>query len=289
MNDETAARYRIKAAAVPTGADRSMRRRGPAVYARAFAAIACFALPARSAIAACEPADAALAGAYAGIEANVAPSLLQLNQDGSFRMREVPRPGMDVAGCWQRSEQTVVLVERAPDSENGLRRKLPPPLTEADLNEVRDDGIATLQQAVDAGLLPPGAWWAHRQRRGGETVRVKVYDPRYGLAVGDAKAMLRLSDGRVVEQSAAQGADGQFEFDALPADAAVNAIGVRFPEQPDKPRWMTVDGTTKLLYLVEFDAQAIGAAEGGVMTLTVQADRSLISDFPDATHFKRAP
>ncbi|ALN79308.1 hypothetical protein LA76x_1149 [Lysobacter antibioticus] len=288
MNDETAARDRIRAAVVPTGADRPTQRRGRAVYAGVLAVIACFALPATSAIAACEPADAALAGAYAGIEAKAAPSL-QLNQDGSFRMRGVPMPGMDVAGCWQRSEQTVVLVERAPDSENGLRRKLPPPLTEADLNEVRGDGIGTLQQAVDAGLLPPGAWWAHRQRRGGETLRVKVYDPRYGLAVGDAKAMLRLSDGRVVEQSAAQGADGQFEFEALPAGAAVKAIGVRFPEQPDTSRWLTVDDPTKLLYLIEFDAQATGAAEGGVMTLTVQADRSLISDFPDATHFKRAP
>ncbi|ALN65123.1 hypothetical protein GLA29479_4286 [Lysobacter antibioticus] len=288
MNDETAARDRIRAAVVPTRADRPTQRRGRAVCAGVLAVIACFALPATSAIAACEPADAALAGAYAGIEAKAAPSL-QLNQDGSFRMRGVPMPGMDVAGCWQRSEQTVVLVERAPDSENGLRRKLPPPLTEADLNEVRGDGIGTLQQAVDAGLLPPGAWWAHRQRRGGETVRVKVYDPRYGLAVGDAKAMLRLSDGRVVEQSAAQGADGQFEFEALPADAAVKAIGVRFPEQPDTSRWLTVDDPTKLLYLIEFDAQATGAAEGGVMTLTVQADRSLISDFPDATHFKRAP
>lgn len=288
MNDETDARDRIRTTVVPTGADRSMRRRSPAVYAGALAVIAYFALPAKSAHAACEPADPALAGAYAGVEAKAAPSL-QLNQDGSFRMRGVPMPGMDAAGCWQRSEQTVVLMERAPDSENGLRRKLPPPLTEADLNEVRGDGIGTLQQAVDAGLLPPGAWWAHRPRRDGETVRVKVYDPRYGLAVGDAKAMLRLSDGRVLEQSAAPGADGQFEFDALPAGAAVNAIGVRFPEQPDQPRWLAVDAPTKLLYLIEFDAQATGAAEGGVMTLTVQADRTLISDFPDATHFKRAP
>ncbi|MGO0999967.1 hypothetical protein [Lysobacter sp. CA196] len=281
-------RGRIMTSAASAGLERVTRRAGPAVYASALAAIACFVLPATSAVAACEPADAALVGAYAGTEAKTTPSL-QLSQDGSFRMRDVPMPGMDVAGCWQRSEQTVVLVERAPDSENGIKRMLPPPLTETDLEKVRGDGIGTLQEAVDAGLLPMGRWWAHRSRRPGETVRLKVYEPRYGLAVGDAKGMLRMADGRVVEQSTVQGSDGEFEFDGLPADAAVKAIGVRFPEQPDTPRWLTVDGPTKLLYLIEFDAQATGAAEGGVMTLTLQADRSLISDYPDATHFKRAP
>lgn len=265
-----------------------MNDRMAAFRAGALAAIACFASPAAFAAAACAPADAALAGAYAGTEAEARPSL-QLNQDGSFRMREVPTPGLQVAGCWQRSEQTVVLVERAPDSENGIRRALPPPLTEADLDKVRGDGIDTLQQAVDAGLLPMGRWWAHRPRRAGETVRLKVYEPRYGLAVGDARGLLRLADGRTIEQSPVRGDDGTFEFEALPADAAVEAIGVRFPEQPDAPRWLSVDGPTRLLYLIEFDAQATGAGEGGVMTLTVQADRSLISDFPDATHFKRTP
>lgn len=256
-------------------------------------AIVCAWLLASPAVAGCASGDTALAGPYAATAGDTKPSL-QLNPDGSFRMRDVPMPGMDVSGCWQGGERSVTLVERAPDSVDGIRRALPPPLTEADLNAVRGDGIETLQQAVDAGLLPVGSWWAHRPRRAGETVWVKVYEPRIGLAVGDAKAMLRLADGRVIEQTAKQGGDGEFEFAALPADAAVKAVGVRFPEQPDRPRWLSVDDATKLLYLIEFDANAIGATkggatEGGAMTLTVQADGSLVSDFPDATHFKRAP
>ncbi|KRA17775.1 hypothetical protein [Lysobacter sp. Root604] len=259
-------------------------------YPRAAGAIVlvCAWMLALPAAAACAAGDAALAGRYAASATKAAPSL-QLNADGSFRLRELPMPGMDVTGCWQRSDGTLVLVERMIDSEDGIKRALPPPLTEADLNKVRGDGIETLQQAVDAGLLPIGTWWAHRPRRAGEAVWVKVYEPRIGLAVGEAKAMLRLADGRVIEQTSKEGGDGEFEFAALPADAAVKAVGVRFPEQPDRPRWLNVDDATKLLYLIEFDANAIGASEGGAMTLTVQADRSLISDFPDATHFKRAP
>lgn len=33
----------------------------------------------------------------------------------------------------------------------------------------------------------------------------------------------------------------------------------------------------------------VASAEGGVMTLTRQADGNLRSDFPDITHFKRLP
>ncbi|MFQ6311866.1 hypothetical protein [Lysobacter capsici] len=241
---------------------------------------------------ACAPADAALAGRYAAIDKSGKsnPQLqLQLNLDGSFRMHDVPPPGLEAAGCWQRSGDTVVLVEGLAIGGEGIKRALPEPLTQADLDKVRGNGIDTLQQAVDAGLLPLGRVWANQPRRAGETVRVSVYEPRVGLAVGEAKAMLRLADGEVIEQSPVPGDDGQFEFASLPKRAVVKAIGVRFPEQPNRIRWLSVEDSTKLLYLIEFDARALGAAEGGGMTLTRQADGSLISDFPDATHFKRLP
>lgn len=255
---------------------------------RLLALSGCAAMMSPAALAVCTPADVATAGRYDATGAQATASL-QLNADGSFRVRDVPMAGVEASGCWQRSETTVVLMERAIDGGDGIVRTLPAPLTEADLDAVRGDGIETLQQAMDAGLLPLERWWANRPRRAGDSVRVKVYEPRYGLAVGDAKALLRLADGRVIEQASQSGSDGEFEFAGLPADAVVKAVGVRFPQQPEPPRWLNVDDTTKLLYLIEFDPHAVGAAEGGTMTLTVQADRSLISDFPEATHFKPAP
>ncbi|WP_152670123.1 hypothetical protein [Lysobacter capsici] len=237
---------------------------------------------------ACEPADAASSGRYVSAAAKPTASL-QLNRDGSFHLLGVPAPGADFSGCWQRSGDTVTLVEGLAIGGEGIKRALPEPLTQADLDKVLGNGIDTLQQALDAGLLPLGRVWANQPRRGSETVRVSVYEPRVGLAVGDAKAMLRLADGEVIEQSPVPGDDGQFEFASLPKRAVVKAIGVRFPERPDRIRWLSVEDSTKLLYLIEFDARALGAAEGGGMTLIRQADGGLISDFPDATHFKRLP
>lgn len=250
--------------------------------------IACVGWAPSVALAVCAPADAALAGRYAATGTQATASL-RLDADGSFQIRDVPVAGVEASGCWQHSENTVVLMERALDGGDGIARTLPAPLTEADLSAVRGDGIETLQQAVDAGLLPLARWWANQPRNAGDSVRVKVYEPRYGLAVGDARALLRLADGRVIEQAPESGGDGEFEFSGLPVDAAVTAVGVRFPQQPDRPRWLSVDDATKRLYLIAFDANAIGAAEGGMMTLTVQTDRSLISDFPDATQFKPVP
>lgn len=250
--------------------------------------IVCVSMLAAPAAFACEPADAASSGGYVSAAAKPTASL-QLNRDGSFRLLGVPAPGADFSGCWQRIGDTVALVEGAAIGGEGIKRSLPEPLTQADLDKVRGNGIDTMQQAVDAGLLPLARAWANQPRRGDETVRVSVYEPRIGLAVGDAKAMLRLADGKVIEQSPVPGDDGQFEFASLPKRAVVKAIGVRFPEQPDRVRWLTVEDSTKLLYAIEFDARALGAGEGGGMTLTRQADGSLISDFPDATHFKRTP
>lgn len=251
-------------------------------------AIVCVWMLAVPAAFACAPADAASSGGYVSATAKPAASL-QLNRDGSFHLLGVPVPDADFSGCWQRIGDTVALVEGLAIGGEGIKRALPQPLTQADLDKVRGNGIDTIQQAVDAGLLPLARAWANQPRRAGETVRVSVYEPRVGLAVGDARAMLRLADGKVIEQSPVPGDDGQFEFASLPKDAAVKAIGVRFPEQPERIRWLSVEGPIKLLYLIEFDARALGAAEGGGMTLTRQADGSLISDFPDATHFKREP
>ncbi|MET4729011.1 hypothetical protein ABIE09_002823 [Lysobacter enzymogenes] len=275
-------------------ADFVVRGRRPASrLGGAFARLmACASLCAAPAAFACEPADAALSGRYVSAAADSAASSaksLQLNKDGSFRLLGVPVQGADFSGCWQRSDDIVVLVEGAAIDGEGIKRALPEPLTQADLKAVRTDGIDTLEQAVDAGLLPLGRQWANQPRRAGETVRVSVYEPRVGLAVGDAKAMLRLADGTVIEQAPTRGEDGQFEFASLPARAVVTAIGVRFPEQPDQPRWLTVSDPTKRLYLIEFDARALGAVQGGFITLSRRADGSLTSDFPDATRFKRAP
>lgn len=256
------------------------------------ASIVCASMLAVPAAFACAPADKQLAGRYAAIDTSGTsnPQLqLQLNLDGSFRLHDVPSPGLEAAGCWQRSDDTVALMEGAATGGDGIKRTLPEPLTQADLDKVRGNGIDTIQQAVDAGLLPLARAWANQPRRAGETLRVSVYEPRVGLAVGDAKAMLRLADGKVIEQSPVPGDDGQFEFASLPKRAVVKAIGVRFPGQPHRVRWLTVDDSTKRLYLIEFDARALGAVEGGVMTLTRQADGSLRSDFPDATHFRRLP
>lgn len=260
------------------------RRLGSAIAG----SVVCVAMLAVPTAFACESADAASSGRYVSAAAKPAASL-QLNRDGSFRLLGVPAPGDDFSGCWQRSDGTVMLVEGAAIGGEGIQRMLPAPLTQADLDKVRGNGIDSMQQALDAGLLPFARAWANQPRRAGETVRVSVYEPRIGLAVGDAKAMLRLADGKVIEQSPVPGDDGQFEFANLPKGAVVKAIGVRFPESPDRVRWLTVEDSTKLLYAIEFDARALGAGEGGGMTLTRQADGSLISDFPDATHFKRMP
>ncbi|QWF16082.1 hypothetical protein [Lysobacter capsici] len=266
------------------GAARCSRR----VRSAMAGSIVCVCVLAAPAAFACEPADAASSGRYVSAAAKPAASL-QLNRDGSFRLLGVPAPGADFSGCWQRIGDAVALVEGLAIGGEGIKRALPEPLTQADLDKVRGDGIDTIKQAVDAGLLPLARAWANQPRRAGETLRVSVYEPRVGLAVGDARAMLRLADGQVIEQGPVPGDDGQFEFAGLPKRAVVKAIGVRFPEQPDRIRWLTVEDSTKVLYLIEFDARALGAAEGGGMTLTRQADGSLISDYPDATHFKRTP
>ena len=286
MQDEI---FRRRRALVPgpatTGIDRTTRTRGHGVRACMLALVACM-MPATSAVAACKPADAALAASYASVAES--PVSLRLNLDGSFRVYDLPPPAPEVAGCWWREGDRVVFAPGANDGSDGIKRVLPDPLTQADLDEVRGDGIETIAQAVDAGLLPAGRVWVHQARKAGEPVRVKLFEPKVGVAVGDAKLTLRLNDGQEIDASPGPD-DGEYEFASLPASATVTAIGVRFPHPPERTRWLPITDSTKLLYLIEFDALAIGAIPGGPLTLTVQADGSLRSDTPDQIHFKRAP
>lgn len=266
------------------------RRRGQvrplAVGARALIALACAALPAGTAFAACKPADAALAGQYAA--SGPTPFALRLNADGSFRIHDLPPPLADVAGCWRRDGARLVFAPGADGDKDGIERVVPDPLTQADLDKVRGDGIETIGQAVDAGLLSGARLWAHEARKAGEPVRVKVFDPRAGIAADVVKLTLRLADGREIEASPGTG-DGEFEVASLPASAAVTAIGVRFAHPPERTRWVATTDSTKQLYLIGFDALAIGAIPGGPLALNIQADGSLLADTPDAIHFKRKP
>ncbi|ALN59499.1 hypothetical protein RDV84_12195 [Lysobacter yananisis] len=249
-------------------------------------AIVCGSFLAGAAFAACKPADAALAGQYAS--GAPTPLSLRLDADGRFRIYDLPPPLADIAGCWQREGARVVFAPGADGDKDGIERVLPDPLTQADLDKVRGDGIQTLEQAVDAGLLPPARWWAHQPRKPDEPLRVKVFDPRAGIAAGETRLSLRLADGREIEASPGTG-DGEFEVASLPASAAVTAIGVRFAYPPQRTRWVATTDSTKQLYLIGFDALAIGAIPGGPLALDVQADGSLLADPPDRLHFKRTP
>lgn len=250
-------------------------------------AIIC-AMPATSAFANCNPADPALSARYASV--GEAPVRLSLNQDGRFRIYDLPAvaPTPEVTGCWSRDGDRVIFAPGADTGGEGIQRVLPDPLSQADLDAVRGDGIETIAQAVDAGLLPAGRVWAHQPRKPGEPVRVKLFESKVGIAAGDAKVVLRLAGGQELEASPGSG-DGEYELASLPASAIVTAIGVRFPHPPERMRWLTTTDSTKLLYLIDFDALAVGALPGGPLTLTVQADGSLRSDTPDHIHFKRTP
>lgn len=285
MNDEVSRRGRARVSGPAASTGRITRSRGHGLRACMFALVACM-MPATSAVAACKPADASLAARYASVAES--PVSLRLNPDGSFRVYDLPSPAPDVAGCWWREGDRVVFAPGADDGSDGIKRVLPDPLTQADLDEVRGDGIETVAQAVDAGLLPAGRVWAHQAREAGEPVWVKLFEPKAGLAVGDAKLTLRLSDGREIEANPGPD-DGEYEFASLPAGAVVTVIGVRFPHRPERMHWLTLTDSTKLLYLIEFDALAVGAIPGGPLALTVQADGSLRADTPDDIHFKRAP
>lgn len=278
MNHETPARHRAEAFA------RVARLQA---RTRMCALVACL-IPAASAVAACKPADAAVAANYASVAD--APISLSLNPDGRFRIYDLPAaaPTPEVTGCWSREGEHVIFAPGADTGGEGIQRVLPDPLTQADLDAVRGDGIETIAQAVDAGLLPAGRVWAHQVRKPGEPVRVKLFESKAGFAAGEAKVVLRLSDGQELEASAGTG-DGEYELASLPADAVVTAIGVRFPQPPVRMRWLTTGDSTKLLYLIDFDALAVGALPGGPLTLTVQADGSLRSDTPDHIQFKRTP
>lgn len=264
---------------------------GPArigFHGRALALIVCATLPATSVVAACLPADASLAARYASVAD--APVSLSLSQDGRFRVYDLPAsaPAPEVTGCWRREGDRVVFAPGADQDGEGIERVMPEPLTQADLAAVRGDGIETLAQAVDAGLLPAARVWAHQARQAGEPVRVKVFESKLGLAVGEVKLVLRLAGGQQIEASPGSG-DGEFEAASLPAGAAVTAIGLRFPREPERMRWLTTTDPTKLLYLIDVDALAVGVLPGGPLTLIVQADGSLRSDTPDRIHFKREP
>lgn len=278
MNPEIPARHRAEPCARFARSPRC---------ARLCTLVACL-IPAASAVAACKPADPALAARYASVAE--APVSLSLHQDGRFRIYDLPAaaPTPEVAGCWSRDGDRVIFAPGADTGGEGIRRVLPDPLTQADLDPVRGDGIETIAQAVDAGLLPAGRVWAHQVRKPGEPVRVKLFDSKVGIAAGEAKVVLRLADGQELEASAGTG-DGEYELVSLPADAVVTAIGVRFSYPPERTRWLTTTDSTKRLYLIDFDALAVGALPGGPLTLTVQADGSLRSDTPDRIHFKRTP
>lgn len=266
---------------------RIQRARWRGARARMLALLVC-AFPATSAVAACKPADPALAARYASV-ADV-PVSLSLNQDGRFRIYDLPAvaPTPEVTGCWSRDGDRVIFAPGADSGGEGIQRVLPDPLTPADLDAVRGDGIETIAQAVDAGLLPAGRVWAHQVRKPGEPVRVKLFESKVGIAAGEAKVVLRLGDGQELEASAGTG-DGEYELAPLPAGAVVTAIGVRFPHPPVRTRWLTTGDSTKRLYLIDFDALTVGALPGGPLTLIVQADGSLRADTPDRIHFKRTP
>ncbi|SDW26045.1 hypothetical protein SAMN05421681_101539 [Lysobacter enzymogenes] len=300
MNDGSAAR---------AGAGRSVRMRRGAARALVLASCLPASALATAAAAACAPpGDQALAAKYTTAVTNFAApsekqlSTLQMRADGRFRWYDLPPlPYPEIAGCWRRSGDTVVLVLGAADGGDGVKRSMPVAWTQADLNQVRREGVQTIQQAVDAGLLAAGRVWAHQDRKAGEPVRVKLYEPTSGAPPGDAKVSLRLRDGRIVEGAAVPDEEqvidnrpgpsgGEYLFASLPADAAVQAIGIRFPNQPDRPRWVSVEDRTKLLYMIEFDARATASLFGGTMTLIVNADGSLSPALPDRGEpFVRVP
>ncbi|MGO1073604.1 hypothetical protein [Lysobacter sp. CA199] len=275
----------------------------------ALALIGCLSASANAAAAACAaPGDAALVAKYTTPVDNFATpseksiSTLQMNKDGSFRWYDLPPlPYPEIAGCWQRKGDTVMLVLGAPAGGDGVKRSMPTPWTQADLNQVRREGVQTIAQAVDAGLLAAGRVWAYQTRKAGEPVRVKVYEPTIGIPPGEVKVTLRLRDGELVEgapvpdeeqviDNRPRPSGGEYLFASLPGDAAVRAIGIRFPNQPDRPRWVTVEDDTRLLYMIEFDARATASLYGGVMTFNVDADGSLSPTPPDRGEpFKRTP
>lgn len=254
------------------------------------------------------PADTKLVASYTtpvrGLTGEMSTSTLQVNADGSFRWSGLPMPPNEVGGCWRRQGDIVSFETHALDGGDGVERSMPEPLTQADLDRVtrfEHKQIRTIAQAVEAGLMANGRLWAHQARKAGEPVRVKIYEPTVGVSPGDAKVALTLADGRVVEGAQLSEDDqvidrhpspagGEYLFASLPAGAVVKSIGIRFPNQPDRPRSVPIEDGDKLLYMIEFDADDTGSIFGGVMKLQVQANGSLGTVAPDVgPAFERAP
>lgn len=262
--------------------DRSARR---AVVRRMVALVACGVLSMASSAMACAPADAALAGRYLTIDGSSGASLV-LERDGRFQLLGVAGPSPNIGGCWTREGGFVTLAQTLEGAIDGLRRVLPPALTDADLKALHDPEVTSLAQAVEMGLLPAAGMWAHQPPQADGSVEVMLSEPNLGVAVGPAEVVLRLASGEVLRANDEAG-QGAYRF-KLPDHAEVRAIGITFPTQADRPRWLTVQGPNKRLYLVEFDGVATGYAEGGRLRLEVRPDGMLVFEFPDMA-FKRAP
>lgn len=295
-----------------TGDRRSARRR---FGGWASAVIACASIAATSIVATAAaapvcapPGDAKLVARYTtpvrGWTDELATSTLQLDADGSFRWSGLPGPPKVIGGCWRREGDIVRFETRALDGGDGVKRAMPEPLTQADLDRVtryEHKDVRTIAQAVEAGLLANGRLWAYQTRGAGEPVRVKLYEPTIGIPPGDAKVTLTLADGQVVEGAQLSEDDqvidrhprpagGEYLFTSLPRDAAIKSIGIVFADQPDRPRTVPIEGATRLLYMIEFDANDTGSIFGGVMRLKVLANGNLDGVPPDSgPAFERVP
>lgn len=275
----------------------------------AFAAsIAWVGLVSLASASACESGDTKLVARYTtpvrGITDQRSASTLQLDRDGSFRWSGLPLPVNAVGGCWRRLGDIVSLETHALDGGDGVKRSMPDPLTQADLDRVtrfEHQEIRTIAQAVEAGLLANGRLWAYQTRTAGEPVRVKIYEPTVGVSPGDAKVTLTLADGRKIEGAQLSEDDqvidrhprpagGEYLFTALPANAVVTAVGIVFPNQPDRPRSVPIDDGTRRLYMIEFDANDTGSIFGGVIKLNVLGNGNLGPAPPDeGPAFERLP
>lgn len=235
----------------------------------------------------CVPSGDALAGIYQA-QAPQPLGTLRLAADGSFSLQGLPLPAGNAQGCWRRMQDSIELY-RPMHGADAVRRVLLPPLSDADLKRVRGPGIDTLEQAVDAGLLPARRLWTRQPAQHGKAVAVALSDSNrdVDVAPGDAKVVMRLASGRQLE--GVLDSDGLYQFTKLPDGDALHSIGVTLPTPGEHQRWLDVAGPTMRLYLIEFDSLATGYAEGGGMTLGLQHDGSLRSDFPDDTHFVRKP
>lgn len=258
------------------------------------ALIACASIPATAAAVVCAPpGDAKPVARYTtpvrGWTDTLSTSTLQLDANGSFRWSGLPGPPSVIGGCWRREGELLRFETHALDGGDGVKLAMPEPLTQADLDRVtryEHKDIRTIAQAVEAGLLANGRLWAHQTRTAREPVRVKLYEPTIGIPPGDAKVTLSLADGRVVEGEQLSEDDqvidrhprpagGEYLFASLPPGAAVKAIGIVFANQPDRPRTVPIEGATRLLYMIEFDANDTGSIFGGVMRLKVLANGNL--------------